>query len=327
MYIFFILLILGFTLFAWAIVISQYYESLTYKVGWTFAVVDFTSGFLAPLSFLSSLTIAALLLSYFTRQEISLRSAISPLLSSVHLFIHMDGREYWLIGRRFRYDLSHKSKKSTWWSRHPWIEGHYSTWAFWVVICLSILFSFAQFINLTVISEQTASSCITGFDCFLAVESFSFEHIICPEGANSTRDVTFMRDNLVTQVPNNTVFYCFKYLDFGFDNSLFLALGTAYALYLFSIAVFNRIFNVFAVFIQIKQTRLWGVLLIILGLAGLLTILLIYFLNGYHTFLFDILRLFEVFIFSFYMMVTGVLVLVYFHQKDWLNMMKKLKHE
>ena len=325
MYVSSILFLLGITSFAWAIVIAQHYKSLSYKVGWTFAFVDFTSGILAPLLLLSSLTVCSFLLSYFTRQQLSLRSAITPLLSSVRLYMHPDGAEYWLVGRRFKYDLKDRRGGKGWFAKHPWVEAHYSTWAFWLVICLTILFSFSQFINLTVISEQTSSTCITDFDCFLAIRPFEFEHIICPTGPNNTVDITFMRNNSIALLPNNTLLYCFQYLDFGVDNNLFLALGSTYALYLFGIALFDRIFNVFAVLIQIKETRLWGVFLILIGAAGFVIILLLYFLNGLHTFLFDIIRFFEITQFSAYMIVMGVLALAYFHQDGMTGAQKKQK--
>ena len=325
MYLSSILFLLGMTSFAWAIVIAQYYKSLSYKIGWTFAVVDFSSGILAPFLLLSSFTVGSFLLSYFTRQQLSLRSAITPLIGSVRLFQHPDGAEYWLVGRRFKYDLRDRRGRKDWFSRHPWIEAHYSTWAFWIVICLSVMFSFSQFINLTVISEQTSSTCITDFDCFLAFKPFEFEHIICPTGPNNTIDITYMRNNSIVLLPNNTLLYCFKYLDFGIDNNLFLALGSTYALYLFGIALFDRIFNAFAVFIQIKQTRLWGICIILIGVSGFIIILLLYFLNGLHTFLFDIIRFFEILLFSGYMIVMGALALTYFHQNDMKSTQDKEK--
>ena len=315
-YVFFTLFLLALCSFAWAIVIAQYYRSLLYKIGWTFAVVDFTSGILAPFLLLSSLTLAAFILSYFTRREISVRSAITPLLDSVTLFEHSDGSEYWLVGKRFKYELPYGKKRKGLAERYPWIETHYSTWAFWIVICISVLFSFSQFINQTVIAEQSSSTCITDYDCFLAVQPFEFEHIICPAGANGTFDITFMRNNSLAHLPNNTVLYCFQYLDFGVDNNLFLSLGTTYALYLFGIALFYRIFNAFSVFIQLKQTRIWGLLLIMVGVLCVIAVILVYFLNGLHAFLFDIIRFFEVLQFSAYFFVIGVLVLVYFHQDD-----------
>ena len=316
MYVTFILFLLGMTSFAWAIVIAQYYKSLSYKIGWTFAVVDFASGILAPMLFLSSITVGSFLLSYFTRQQLSLRSAITPLLSSVRLFEHPDGSEYWLVGRRFKYDLRNRLGKRDWLSRHPWIEAHYSTWAFWLVICLTILFSFSQFINLTVIAEQTSSTCITDFDCFLSFTPFVFEHIICPTGPNNTIDITFMRNNSIVLLPNNTLLYCFQYLDFAIGNNLFVALGATYALYLLGISLFYRLFNVFAVLIQIKQTRMWGIILILMGAFGFIMIFLLYFLNVVFTFLFNIIRFFEILLFSGYMIVMGVLAITYFHQSD-----------
>ena len=315
-YVFFTFFLLTLCSFSWSIVIAQYYRSLSYKIGWTFVVVDFTSGILAPFFLLSSITLASFILSYFTRQEISLRSAITPLLDSVRLFQHSDGSEYWLVGKRFKYELASGRKRKSLDVRYPWIETHYSTWAFWIVICISVMFSFSHFINQTLIAEQTSSTCITDYDCFLAVLPFSFEHIICPAGANGTFDITFMRNNSVAQLPNNTVLYCFQYLDFGVDNSLFLSLGTTYALYLFGIALFYRIFNAYSVFIQIKQTRIWSLLLIMVSVLCIVAVILFYFLNGLHAFLFDIIRFFAVLQFSAYFFVIGVLLLVYFHQDD-----------
>ena len=324
-YVFCTLFLLGMCSFSWAIVIAQYYRSLSYKIGWTFAVVDFTSGILAPLLLLSSITLASFVLSYFTRREISIRSAITPLLDSVSLFQHSDGSEYWLVGKRFKYELTNGKTRRSMAEKHPWIETHYSTWAFWIVICISFLFSFSQFINQTVIAEQTSSTCITDYDCFLAVHPFSFEHIICPAGANGTFDITFMRNNSIARLPNNTVLYCFQYLDFGVDNNLFLSLGTTYALYLFGIALFYRIFNLFSVFIQLKQTRIWSLILILVGVLCIVAVILIYFLNGLHAFLFNIIRFFEILQFSAYFFVIGVLVLVYFHQ-DGIGVKSKEHH-
>ena len=317
-YVFFTFFLLAFCSFSWSIVIAQYYRSLLFKIGWTFAVVEFMSGILAPLFLLSSITLASFILSYFTRQEISLRSAITPLLDSVRLFQHSDGSEYWLVGNRFKYELASGRKRKSLDVRYPWIETHYSTWAFWIVICISIMFSFSQFINQTVISEQTSSTCVTDYDCFLATP-YSFEHIICPTGANGTFDITFMRNNSVAQLPNNTVLYCFQYLDFGVDNSLLLILGNTYALYLFAISLFCWIFNAFSVFIQIKQTRIWSLLLIMVGVLCIVEVILVYFLGGLHAFLFDIIRFFAVLLFSAYFFVIGVLSLVYFHQDSPIN--------
>ena len=325
MYVTFILFLLGMTSFAWAIVIAQYYKSLSYKIGWTFAVVDFASGILAPMLFLSSITVGSFLLSYFTRQQISLRSAITPLLGSVRLFEHPDGAEYWLVGSRFKYELRNKRGKGDWLSKHPWIEAQYSTWAFWLVICLTILFSFTQFISLTVIAEQTSSTCITDFDCFLSFKLFEFEHIICPTGPNNTIDITFMRNNTIVLLPNNTLFYCFQYLDFAIGNNLLLALGETYSLYLFGLALFYRLFNAFAVLIQIKKTRMWGIILILIGVLGFIMIFLLYFLIGFYTFQFDIIRFFEILLFSGYMIVMGVLAINYFHQSDLISVQKKEK--
>ncbi|KAI6646115.1 hypothetical protein LOD99_9470 [Oopsacas minuta] len=307
MYVSILLVLLGIISFAWAIVIAQYDRAIPLKFGWTFVLVDFICGILVPFLLLCSVTIAKVVLSYFTGQELSLRSAITPLLGSAHLIEHSDGSVYWLVGGRFKYNLVNNTK-------HPWIESNCSTWALWLVICIAVMFSFSQFINLTVISEQISSTCIQDFDCFVAIEAFYFEHIICPDGANSTLVVTFLKNNTVSILPEDTVFHCFQYLDFAVDNSLFLALGISYSLYLFGIALFNRIFNAISVLNQIKQSRLWALPFFLLGLFSFLFVVLLYFLTGLHRLLFNIIRVFVLFQLSAYFIVIGVLVLVYSHQ-------------
>lgn len=313
-----VLLLLSMSSFLWAICIGVYFNTQIYKIGWSFAVVDILSGFIAPALSLGSFTLSILLLAYFTDNELSLRKILPLVLSSVKLIHNPKGIQYYLVANRFRYDITHKTNPKTklekYLSKRAWLETHFSTWALWLLFCLTFLFAFAQFINLTVIDERTSDICIPQYDCFVPTMDASFVHFICSNNSNmqigQNRSFLFLHQN-------DTVFYCFKFIGLAIEGNLFIALGGSYALFLLGIKLIVLLFHALSIALHIKQSFIWSLILLALGLFGFAAIFLIYFLTTSRVILFNMLRFVAVIIMSLYMIVIGLLSLAYFRQDDW----------
>ena len=351
-YLFLTLFFLSLTAFAWALFISLFHSNRQFRFGYVYIAVDFISGFVAPILLFCSITIGMVVSAFYTNERLSLRNVIPKLFNSVSLHnkilvesnpdagiepdypheisendkVYEDVKlnveyQYWKIQNQFKWDL--KDKKNVCFSTRKWLEPHYSTWALWVCICIAALFSFAQFIDETVIEELESSECLPRYDCFIALNKFSFSYFPCEPSNNSYADLLEQTNSSNTDNPK---YYCFRFKDFGFDSDVILAIGSAYALFLVQIAVFDKIVGNFHTFLHLKLDFVWTVFYIMVtNISGIL-IFVINLTSDYQHLVYDVLRSWNIFNFVLYHWVVGIFIITYRYQ-DQYKEIDKIKKE
>ena len=335
MYFFFVFLFLGLSSFAWAIIVAHYHQANPFMSGYEYIAVNVCSGFLAPIFLLTSVTISMVLVSYYTKDRLSMRNVIPKLFNSLKLcqkinassnknvniiqsedgipgidptdFVPEDSQlvveyEYWDIKNHFKWDLV---ERKNW---YKWLEPHISTWALWIIICISVVLSFAQFIDATVIREIASPLCLPQFDCFIAVHVFDFEHFPCDTGNLTELGVT-----------GTPIYYCFKFQSFGFDSNVILAIGNTYALYLVQIALFDKILGGYHTFIHLKLDVQFTLTYIIVPTGTAILIFISNLINNYEAVLYDLVRTWNLFNILLYHAVVAVFMITYRWQKQWIE--------
>ena len=424
-YLFITLFFLSLNGFVWSLFVSLYHHNREFRFGYVYIVVDLLSGFVAPVLFLSSVTISMILLSYYTGNKLSIRNVLPRFFYSVKLEhrilqhknpgVHFERSSsyevlrkndndpekfitihenleineaepakdipmekhqtsptkritdtsdeigladppdqssenpdlsgitdppdqingdsnsmseddlvdedahlkveyaYWEVLDKFKWDLK---EKKNW---YKWLEPHYSTWAFWIIICISSLVAFAQFIDSTIVEEMVSSTCPDNFDCFITKNSFNFEYFPCDSG-NVTDEIS-----INDELPVDFTLYCFRFKNFGFDSDVILAVGNAYALYLIQIAIFDKIVGNYYTSVHFKIDSFWTGSYLIGPASAIVLVFRNALFGNYQNLFYDVLRNWNIFNLLFYHVIVGIFIVTYRWQEQWLELDKASK--
>ena len=331
LYFFFTFLFLAISAIFWGIIIAHYHQNNFIASGYEYIAVNVCAGFVAPVSLLISLTIGMMLVSYYTKDRVSMRNVIPTLFYSVKLkqklkpnadivqsaggdpgidpsdLVHKNTRLevdylYWDIQNQFKWDLA---ERKNW---YPWLEPHVSTWCLWVIICISITVAFAQFIDATVISEVASTICLLDHNCFLPVSTYNFERFPCATGNLTALGIT-----------GSPTYYCFRFRDFGFDSNVILAVGNAYALYLVQIALFDKILSGYHTFLHLKLDIHFTITYVAVPTLTAILIFISNVINDYQAVLYDVLRTWNLFNVLLYHIVVALFITTYRWQKQFME--------
>lgn len=243
----------------WAIALGYYHTNRVEKDISAFALVEFLAGILLPLFLFVGSTLLAIVVDYITIGRVDARKRITRFLPSV-VFEEGVKSDYWVIEDRFYFKLVKKE--------HHFDHGFcyscdktMSTWLLTSIVALSLLLCFSYFVDITVVEEETLSSCppdIGEYDCFNLT---SFNFVDCANPVQSSRI---------------ELVHCFRFLRFAVDTNLITSLAQSFAFYLATVALFGRVFSVVKTLLHIHRTRLWGVLFLVVGtVAFIITVVLL----------------------------------------------------
>lgn len=243
----------------WAIALGYYHTNRLDKHIADFAVVEILAGFILPLLLFISVVLLGVLVEHVTIGRVDTRKRIKRFIPSV-VFEEGVENDYWVIEDRFYFKLDKRSehlKHGVFYS----CNRELSTWLLTAIVALSLLLCFSYFVDISVIEEQTLSSCPDDpgeYDCF---NRTSFDFVDC--GDEDQRNYV-------------ELIHCFRFLRFAVDTSFITGFAQSFAFYLATVAIFGRTFSIVKTLLHLHRTRLWGVLFLVIG--GVAVILTIIFL-------------------------------------------------
>ena len=234
----------------WAVALGYYHTNRVEKQLSAFFLVEFLAGFLLPLLLFISSVLLAIVVEYVTIGRVDARKRIKRFLPTV-VFEEGVESDYWVIEERFYFKLRRRDKHLTknhgfWYS----CDKSLSTWLLTGIVALSLLLSFSYFVDISVVEEETRSSCPVNaveYDCF---NRTSFNFVDCGDNEESERV---------------ELIHCFRFLRFAVDTNLITSFAQAFAFYLATVAVFGRVFSAVKTLLHLHRTRLWGMLFLVLG--------------------------------------------------------------
>ena len=213
-----------------------------------FAVVEFLAGILLPLLLFLSSVLLAIVVDYVTIGRVDARKRIKRFLPSV-VFEEGVENDYWVIEERFYFKLKrrdHHLDHGFWYS----CDKSLSTWLLTAIAALSLLLCFSYFVDISIVEEETRSSCpdqAIGYDCF---NRSTFNFVDCANEGEAA---------------HVELIHCFRFLRFAVDTNIITSFSQAFAFYLATVAVFGRVFSAVKTLLHIHRTRLWGILFLVVG--------------------------------------------------------------
>lgn len=240
----------------WAIALGYYHTNRVEKNIAAFGFVEFLAGILLPLLLFVASILLIIVVDYVTIGRVDARKRITRFLPSV-VFEEGADNDYWVIEERFYFKLEkrdHHLSRGFWYS----CDRTLSTWLLTGIVALSLLLCFSYFVDVTVVEEETLTSCPVDrgeYDCF---NRSTFNFVDCGND-DSVRNVELI--------------HCFRFLRFAVDTNLITSLAQSFAFYLATVAFFGRAFSVVKTLLHLHRTRLWGLLFLVVGtLAFVVTV-------------------------------------------------------
>jgi hypothetical protein len=291
-------LILSLESLLWAVALSCYHTNRLEKHISVFVLVEFLAGILLPLLLFLSSVLLAIVLDYVTIGHVDARKRIKRFLPSV-TFEEGKKNDYWVIEDRFYFKLEKRDEHLT--HKHSLLyscDKTLSTWLLTGIVALSILLCFSYFVDVTVVEEETLSSCPndTGaYDCFNR-STFAFVDCADPVAMNQVELV-----------------HCFRFLRFAVDTSLITSFAQSFAFYLATVAIFGRVFSAVKTLLHIHRTRAWGVVFLAVGGAGIVVTAVFLGIEDRFQIQVNFLSVLQVCMACLFIVLVGVLVLA----GDW----------
>ena len=246
----------------WAVAIGYFHTNRVDKDISAFAIVEFLVGIMLPVFLLVGAILLAIVLDYVTIGRIDSRKRIHRFLPSVK---YEEGRDndYWVIEDRFYFKLDKRDEHL----QHGFCyscDKKLSTWLLTGIVALSLLLCFSYFVDITVVEEDTLSSCPTDlgeYDCF---NRTSFNFVDCADE---------------TQRKKVDLLHCFRFLRFAVDTSLISSLAQTFAFYLATVALFGHVFSSVKTLLHLHRTRMWGVGFVVVGALAFIVAVVFLFIE------------------------------------------------
>lgn len=241
----------------WAIALGYYHTNRVEKNIAAFALVEFLAGILLPLLLFIGSILLAIVMDFVTIGRVDARKRITRFLPSV-VFEEGAKSDYWVIEERFYFQLKKREQHLT----HGFCyscDKSLSTWLLTGIVALSLLLCFSYFVDVTVVEEETLSSCPVEdgeYDCF---NRSTFNFVDCAKKDDD-------------RVRNVELVHCFRFLRFAVDTNLITSLAGSFAFYLATVAFFGRAFSVVKTLLHLHRTRLWGILFVVVGALAVVVI-------------------------------------------------------
>ena len=231
----------------WGIALSFSYGQQHQRSIAFFLIVDILTTILLPTLLCTGFGFFAVVVDYITVGHIDLRIIIPQVMPIVELESG-DKYDYWVIINTFYFPLRKRNDRI----RHGFFysfDTSPATWFLVAIIFSAIYLTLSLFIDITLDEQRSVTSCDSefidpSFDCFSAI---SFEFVDC------------------ANVTGERLLHCFKFLEFGLESNVLMAISSAYAFYLLAIRIFMQMFYAVHDLLKIRPTRLWGVGFLILG--------------------------------------------------------------
>ena len=237
----------------WAVALGYYHTNRLEKNISAFVLVEFLVGLLLPLLLFVASVLLAIVLDYVTIGRVDARMRIKRFLPSV-TFEEGLNYDYWVIEDLFYFRLEKRDKHLA--HRFSLLyscDKTLSTWLLTGIVAISILLCLSYFVDVTVVEQDTRTSCPvdTGlYDCF---NKSSFNFVDCAD------EEVRGRVELI---------HCFRFLRFAVDTNLISSLALTFAFYLATVAVFGHVFSAVKTVLHLHRSRNWGVAFIVVGGAA-----------------------------------------------------------
>lgn len=244
----------------WAIALGYYHTNRVDKNIAAFAFVELLAGILLPLLLFIGSILMVIVVDYVTIGRVDARKRITRFLPSV-VFEEGAENDYWVIEERFYFELEKRDHHLSSGFCYS-CDKSLSTWLLTVIMGLSLLLCFSYFVDITVVEEDTLTSCPVDrgeFDCF---NRSTFNFVDCG-------------DEQVEQ--HVELIHCFRFLRFAVDTNLITSIAQSFAFYLATVAFFGQAFSAVKTLLHLHRTRLWGILFLVVGtLAFIVTVVFLF---------------------------------------------------
>lgn len=273
---------------------------------WPFIVTELTVGLICPIFILIGCALLAIVIAFVTAEQADLRIAIQHLLPSVMLVqgeIHGDDPKsfkFWVIANHFFIKLK-KPHGEVGQLRHA-VGTNLSTWLLVSIAGLAVILTVSYFVNQSFVQALT-----------VPIQEFVEESDICLNYVcfNETNfdyiDVNCSNVNAVDFTYTNFL-HCFRFLQFGTNPDIITNIGISVGFYLATVHFFQIIFFVTTILMSIKQTILWGILMIIVGVGIFIGAMVVLFSPHFTQVRLDVIKVGQFFLVSLYCVFIGILL-------------------
>ena len=273
-------------------------------------VVEFIAAIVLPLCLFVCGILMAAVLDFITLGQVDLRLFIPKFLPVVKFESGTDKdgkvRDYWVIEDTFYFEVPvHTHEENNFLCS---FDRSSATWFLNGIVCLGIHLAVAYFVDTTLdiqTSVRSPEECDTIDSTYQCFEAGSLLNVTCGDRFNGT-------------------IHCFKFLRFGVDMDLIMAIATTYAFYLVASTAFTSLLSAVKIILHIKPSKWWGLGFFFAGLLAFVggIVLAFFWFYGYaapeveeitH---FNIINLAQYFMVCAYIMMVGLLLVV---AKWWEN--------
>ena len=203
---------------------------------------------------------------------------------------------YWVIENTFYFPLKKKKHHLD----HDFCyacDKSRATWYLSAILGITITLAVSYFIDRAVVDIRTVASCDSAaiddsYDCFNAT---SFNHVDCEDAFESM----FAGPQI----------HCFRFLRLGEDVSIISVLAESFAFYLFTVAVFAKIFGVVKILIHLKPSRFWGILFLGIGIILFVVAVLLLALSDRLVIQIDVISALQFIMVSMFFIIIGMLLI------------------
>lgn len=297
-FVFFILALVG---LMWMILVAYNFYNVEEQSVWPYIVTELVIGLVCPVFVFVGATFFAIVIGFITAGQVDPKLAVKQVLPSVQLVqgelvkTH-ETQKYWVVSEQFymrirkpfgeKGDLRHAIDPST------------STWLLVVISGLAVILAVSYFVN------QNVAQALT-----VPIQEVIEESDICIN-YNCFADVTFMHINCTntTSLVGHSFLHCFRFLRLGMDADLITTLGVTVGFFLATVHFFKLVFVITNILLHIRQTKLWGILISIVGVGIFVGSLVVLFSPHFVPLHLDVIKVGQFIILSIYCFLIGILL-------------------
>lgn len=273
---------------------------------WPFIVTELVAGLVCPMLFFIGCGLLATVIVFVTAEQVDLRIAIQHVLPSVML---VQGQTYdddpklwkfWVISSHFFIKLK-EPRGQLGQLRHA-VGTNLSTWLLVCIAGLAMILTVSYFINQSVVQALTVpiqefleeSDICLNYVCFNET-NFDYIEVNCSDV--SAADFTY-----------TNFLHCFRFLQFGISPDIITNIGVSVGFYLATVHFFQLVFFVTTILMYIKQTVMWGILMIIASLIIFGGAMVVLFSPHFTPLRLDVIRVCQFFLLALYCFFIGILL-------------------
>ena len=288
----------------WMIVVAFNFSQSTQL--WPFIVTELIVGLVCPIFIFIGCALLAIVIAFVTAEQVDLRIAIQHLLPSVMLVQGVtrdddpESFKFWVIASHFFIKLK-KPYGEVGQLRHA-VGTNLSTWLLVSIAGLAVILTVSYFVNQSFVQALTVpiqefleeSDICLNYVCF---NETNFDHI--DVNCSNVTAVDFMYTNFL---------HCFRFLQFGANPDIITNVGISVGFYLATVHFFQIIFFVTTILMCVKQTRIWGILMIIVGVGIFVGAMVVLFSPHFTQVRLDVIKVAQFFLLAFYCVFIGILL-------------------